>query len=62
MLERGSCEAMVSTGQTVQKGEEIGMFHYGGSTHCIVFGSSAWINQENTTPDYKVGEALGSVN
>ncbi|KAB8073324.1 Phophatidylserine decarboxylase-domain-containing protein [Aspergillus leporis] len=34
---RGSCQATVSVGQTVKKGEEIGMFHYGGNTHCVAF-------------------------
>lgn len=28
---------MVAVGQLVKKGDEIGMFHFGGSTHCLVF-------------------------
>ncbi|MFG2908555.1 phosphatidylserine decarboxylase family protein [Kitasatospora sp. NPDC048286] len=38
MAEVSSCEVTVDVGQEVRRGEEIGMFHYGGSTHCLVFG------------------------
>ena len=27
----------VKEGDHVKKGDEIGMFHFGGSTHCIIF-------------------------
>lgn len=37
MAEVSTCEISVREGQRVQKGEEIGMFHYGGSTHCLLF-------------------------
>lgn len=37
MVEVSSCEATVVEGQRVKKGDQIGMFHYGGSTHCLVF-------------------------
>jgi phosphatidylserine decarboxylase len=37
MAEVSTCEITVTEGQHVEKGEEIGMFHYGGSTHCLVF-------------------------
>lgn len=37
MAEVSSCEAFVKVGQSVQKGDEIGTFHYGGSTHCLIF-------------------------
>ncbi|KAK1773121.1 phosphatidylserine decarboxylase-domain-containing protein [Copromyces sp. CBS 386.78] len=37
MAEVSSCEVTVREGYTVEKGEEIGMFHYGGSTHCLIF-------------------------
>ncbi|KXN84035.1 Phosphatidylserine decarboxylase proenzyme 3 [Leucoagaricus sp. SymC.cos] len=36
MVEVSSCEASVVVGQRVKKGEELGMFHYGGSTYCLV--------------------------
>ncbi|RAH47745.1 phosphatidylserine decarboxylase [Aspergillus brunneoviolaceus CBS 621.78] len=37
MRERGSCEPTVRAGDEVSKGDQIGMFHFGGSTHCLVF-------------------------
>ncbi|GKZ26453.1 hypothetical protein AbraIFM66951_007878 [Aspergillus brasiliensis] len=37
ILERGSCETSVLPGDRVEKGQELGMFHYGGSTHCLIF-------------------------
>ena len=27
----------VCQGQHLRKGDQIGMFHYGGSTHCLIF-------------------------
>jgi phosphatidylserine decarboxylase len=36
-VEVSSCESTVGEGQRVEAGEEIGMFHYGGSTHCLIF-------------------------
>jgi len=41
MAEVSSCEAVVVAGQDIQKGEPIGMFHYGGSTHCLIFNKKA---------------------
>jgi phosphatidylserine decarboxylase len=38
MVEVSSCEFTVKVGQHVKKGQELGMFHYGGSTYCMVFG------------------------
>ncbi len=38
MAEVSSCEIKVVEGQELEKGQELGMFHFGGSTHCIVFG------------------------
>ncbi len=38
MSEVSSCQITVYEGQHVKKGEQIGMFHFGGSTHCLIFG------------------------
>ncbi|EAR55358.1 phosphatidylserine decarboxylase precursor [Photobacterium sp. SKA34] len=38
MAEVSSCEITVKEGQHLDKGDELGMFHFGGSTHCLVFG------------------------
>ena len=37
MAEVSSCEITVSAGDYVAKGDQLGMFHFGGSTHCLVF-------------------------
>ncbi|MGL3605376.1 phophatidylserine decarboxylase associated domain-containing protein [Rhizobium sp. G187] len=37
MAEVSSCEVTVKPGQHINKGDQIGMFHFGGSTHCLVF-------------------------
>lgn len=38
MAEVSTCDITVYQGQHVTKGQEIGMFHFGGSTHCLIFG------------------------
>jgi phosphatidylserine decarboxylase len=37
MAEVSSNEITVEVGQRVAKGDELGMFHFGGSTHCLIF-------------------------
>ncbi|KAK5994146.1 L-tryptophan decarboxylase [Cladobotryum mycophilum] len=37
MDEVSSCEIMVKEGQHIKKGEQLGMFHFGGSSHCLLF-------------------------
>ncbi|KAE8154096.1 phosphatidylserine decarboxylase family protein [Aspergillus avenaceus] len=37
MADVSTCEVTVKENQTVTKGQEIGMFHHGGSTHCLLF-------------------------
>ena len=37
MCECSSNEVTVAEGQKVKAGEQIGMFHFGGSTHCLLF-------------------------
>lgn len=37
MAEVSSCQITVKAGDRVKKGQEIGMFHFGGSTHCLIF-------------------------
>jgi phosphatidylserine decarboxylase len=37
MAEVSSCEIIVKPGAHVDKGDQLGMFHFGGSTHCLVF-------------------------
>ena len=37
MCECSSNEITVAEGQTIEAGEQIGTFHFGGSTHCLLF-------------------------
>ena len=37
MAEVSTCAVTVNVGQHVDKGDQIGMFHFGGSTHCLIF-------------------------
>jgi phosphatidylserine decarboxylase len=37
MTEVSTCDISVKEGQHIKKGEQLGMFHYGGSTHCVIF-------------------------
>lgn len=37
MAEVSTCDVRVFEGEHLQKGQEIGMFHFGGSTHCLIF-------------------------
>lgn len=39
MAEVSTCEIGVYEGQRVRKGDPLGMFHFGGSTHCLIFRS-----------------------
>jgi len=37
MAEVSTCEVTVKAGERVKKGQQLGMFHFGGSTHCLLF-------------------------
>ena len=37
MAEVSSCQITVKPGDHLRKGDEMGMFHFGGSTHCLCF-------------------------
>jgi phosphatidylserine decarboxylase len=37
MSEVSTCQITAYEGQDVRKGDQIGMFHFGGSTHCLIF-------------------------
>jgi len=52
MAEVSSCEITVREGQTVKKGDPIGTFHFGGSTHCLIFRPDVTIDFDfhNQTP------------
>ncbi|KAJ7451656.1 phosphatidylserine decarboxylase [Mycena latifolia] len=52
MAEVSTCELSVKMGQRVEKGTELGMFHFGGSSHTLIFGPSAKLqfNDEIVNP------------
>ncbi|KAI6034805.1 phosphatidylserine decarboxylase-domain-containing protein [Pisolithus marmoratus] len=35
--EVSTCNVVVKEGQVLKKGDELGQFHFGGSTHCLIF-------------------------
>jgi phosphatidylserine decarboxylase len=37
MSEISSCILSVRAGSAIEKGDELGYFQYGGSTHCLIF-------------------------
>lgn len=49
MGEVSSCVATVRDGNHVEAGDEIGCFHYGGSTHCLVFSGKTDVHFEEHT-------------
>ncbi len=52
MAEVSSCEITVKAGDKIEKGAELGMFHFGGSTHCLIFGPEVKLefDYHNTKP------------
>jgi len=63
MSEVSSCEITVKPGQHIKKGHEIGMFHYGGSTHCLLFRKNINLEFVDFTKVYNTGEpSLQSTN
>ncbi|KAJ3536566.1 hypothetical protein NM688_g6820 [Phlebia brevispora] len=56
MAEVSTCEVTVTPGQVVKKGDQLGMFHFGGSTHCLIFRPETKITF--TTDDYPQGQNI----
>jgi phosphatidylserine decarboxylase len=68
MAEVSTCEITVYDGQHVNKGDQTGMFHFGGSTHCLLFGPHVNIDFDlrGQTPgldthNIKVNEKIATV-
>lgn len=55
MVEVSTCDITVKAGDRVKKGDEIGMFHFGGSTSCLVFRKGTNITFSG---DYPVGSKV----
>lgn len=68
MAEVSSCQITVKPGERVEKGDQLGMFHFGGSTHCLLFrpGVNLKFNFYGQTPslnatNMRVNTALAEV-
>ncbi|KAF5340113.1 hypothetical protein D9758_013137 [Tetrapyrgos nigripes] len=59
MTEISSCQATVYEGQHVKRGDELGMFHFGGSSSALVFRKAANVQMDD---DYKVPEVALKIN
>ncbi|EYB23427.1 hypothetical protein FG05_11422 [Fusarium graminearum] len=62
MAEVSACEFTVSIGDAVVKGQGIGMFHFGGSTHCLVFRKGVKLRFCNEPPWNMATEQNNRVN
>ncbi|KAF8601105.1 hypothetical protein BDV93DRAFT_538606 [Ceratobasidium sp. AG-I] len=64
MAEVSTCEATVKAGNVVKKGDQLGMFHFGGSTHCLIFRPQTKIVFNKRYPIgtfVPLGAALGTI-
>ncbi|GLB42656.1 putative phophatidylserine decarboxylase [Lyophyllum shimeji] len=64
MSEVSTCEITVEKGSKVARGDEIGMFHFGGSTSCLVFRPETKIHFSDSVKignKIKLNEAIGFV-
>ncbi|KAG6330932.1 hypothetical protein ID866_8159, partial [Astraeus odoratus] len=46
--EVSTCNIIVQEGQQLNKGDELGQFHFGGSTHCLIFGPGLDVTLDTT--------------
>ena len=53
LAEVSTCNIVAQKGQRLKKGDELGQFHFGGSTHCLIFGP-----QVKLTPFHSVNEKV----
>jgi len=71
MAEVSTCQITVYEGQSVRKGDQLGMFHYGGSTHCLIFrpgvtlefshhGQKPGLNAQNIPINSRIATVVGS--
>jgi phosphatidylserine decarboxylase len=65
MTEISTCEATVGEGQRINRGDQLGMFHFGGSSHALVFRKETkvnWADGYNKKGDLvKVRQPIGVV-
>ncbi|KAJ6459521.1 phosphatidylserine decarboxylase [Mycena sanguinolenta] len=56
MSEVSTCALSVKAGDEVKRGAELGMFHFGGSSHVLLFGPDAKLTFDDNIVDPKTGE------
>ncbi|KZP26283.1 phosphatidylserine decarboxylase [Athelia psychrophila] len=62
MVEVSTCEVKVGVGQEVKIGQELGLFHFGGSTHILIFGPDCDVHFEPEVGKHIwVNEVIGVV-
>jgi len=64
MAEVSTCEITVQKGMRLTKGDELGMFHFGGSTHCLIFRPETKIQFTDVVQvgnQVKLNEAIGYI-
>lgn len=54
MTEVSTCDITVKAGTRVKKGQELGMFHFGGSTHCVLFRKGVQVSGFPEPSDHNV--------
>lgn len=59
MSEVSTCETTVREGDRIKKGDQLGMFHFGGSTYCLVFRPETKVTFD---PRYATPEARALLN
>ncbi|KAJ3575318.1 hypothetical protein NP233_g1174 [Leucocoprinus birnbaumii] len=62
MAAASSCEATVRVGEDVRKGDQLGMFHYGGSSFCLVFRRESGITFNENVFQSLEGQKVVQVN
>ncbi len=65
MAEVSSCKITVKIGQKVKKGQQIGYFQFGGSSHCVIFKKGAiksFTKQAISVPPQNTNTAIVPVN
>ena len=60
MAEVSSNDLTIKVGQRIKKGEQLGMFHFGGSTHCLIF--SPEVNIKFDLQEQTPGLDAGNIN
>lgn len=53
MVEISTCEITVQEGQHVKKGDELGSFHFGGSSYCLLFQDGVELTDLPTAGDFQ---------